>query len=169
MSRLVRAPVLMLVALATVAGCASSAPPALPPPPPPGTALLARADELTGLGEYARAIEAYDVYLQLHDGAVAVPRVRATRAALAGVVAARAEVARLAGELSAREREIGRLRQALVAREQDLGRVGEELAARDVELFRARQELARLAGEADRLRADIERLKQMDLRLEQRR
>lgn len=114
-----------LVAMLTLTGCAT------------GDA-LARADRLVEQGDYGAAMLAYDEVLARHPHDA---RVRAAREALATLLAARADVARLR----------------------------DTLAARDGELSRLRQEMHRLAQEANRLRADLETIKEIDLRKEPKR
>lgn len=133
--------------------------------PPAGAALLAQADGLAAEGRYEDALAAYEDWLRRHPDAGEARRVRASRAALAALVEARAEVARLRRQLD----EVAGLRDELAARERELARVRGELAGRDGEVARLRQEVARLAAEADRLRADLETLKRVDLEMERRR
>lgn len=120
----------VLVAMLTLTGCAGL--------PRTTHEALARADRLVEQGDYGAAVQAYDEVLARapHDA-----RARASRDALATLLAARADVARLR----------------------------DTLAARDGELSRLRQEMHRLAQEASRLRADLETIKEIDLRKEPKR
>jgi predicted nuclease with TOPRIM domain len=117
------------VAALVLAGCATLWPPIL---------LLDRADRLAARGDYGGAVRTYDELLAKYPQD---HRAQARRDTLAGLLAARA----------------------------DLARVREELAAREIELSRLRQEMQRLLAETERLRGDIEELKKIDLRQEERR
>lgn len=103
----------------------------------PGDA-LARADRLVEQGDYGAALQAYNEILARNPDEA---RARASRDALASLLAARADVARLR----------------------------DTLALRDGELTKLRQEMQRLTQEADRLRTDLETLKEIDLRKEPKR
>jgi hypothetical protein len=104
--------------------------------PPP--LLLDRADRLAAQGDYGGAVRAYDELLARNPQDL---RAQARRDTVAGLLAARA----------------------------DLARLREELTARESELHRLRQEMQRLLAETERLRGDIEELKRIDLRQEERR
>jgi hypothetical protein len=140
----------VIVIIWAIAGCVSS-----PPPSRPSAALLVRADRLVADGQYAGALEAYGEILTKYPDTHEADRARSSREALAGLLAARAQVARLTADMKAQEAELVRTR--------------EQVAARDSELARARQEIVRLTAEADRLRADLEHLKKIDIDLERRR
>lgn len=112
------------------------------------TVSLAKAERLTEEGQYQQAVAAYDEFLAVHADDAQAPRALANRDALAGFLIARAELARLRQDLTARETEVARLRE---------------------EVARVRDELARVRQEGERLRADLERLKQIDLRQDRRR
>lgn len=105
------------------------------------TVSLARAEKLTEEGQYQQALAAYDEFLAVHADDAQAPRALGHRDAIAGYLTARAELARLRQDLTAREAEVARLR----------------------------EELARVRQESERLRADLERLKQIDLRPDRRR
>jgi TolA-binding protein len=137
-------------------------PPAVPAPIAPSVALLKQADGLLQRGSYEDAIRAYGDFLHQSPEDSAAPRVRATRDALAGLVAHQAEVARLREQAEAAERELVRLRRDLAGRQAELGRLRQELAERQAEV-------ARVSEENENLRSDLERLKSVDLRLERRR
>jgi hypothetical protein len=107
----------------------------------PSAVLLDRADRLVGDGDYRAAVGAYDEILTRYPQDRIARRAQVRRDTVAGLLAARADVARLREELVAREVEVGRLR----------------------------QEVQRLLAESERLRADIEELKRIDLRQEERR
>jgi uncharacterized protein HemX len=124
--------------------------------------LLGQADRLVSQGQYAGALEAYGEILAKYPETDEAARARGGRDTLTSLLAARAQVARLAAEMKAQETELARAR--------------EQAAGRDAELTRARQEIARLTAEADRLRADadrvradLENLKKIDIDLERRR
>ena len=140
----------LVVIIGAVAGCVVSS-----PAPRPSATLLAQADRLMTQGRYAGALEAYGEILAKYPDAEEAVRARSSRETLAGLLAARAQVARLTADMKAQEAELVRTR--------------EQVAARDGELQRARQEIARLTAEADRLRADLESLKKIDIDLERRR
>jgi hypothetical protein len=99
---------------------------------------LARAERLVEQGDYGAAVNAYNEFLARYPHET---RARASRDALASLLAARAEVARLR----------------------------DTLALRDGELTKLRQEMQRLTQEADRMRTDLETLKEIDLRKEPKR
>jgi hypothetical protein len=101
-------------------------------------ALLAHADRLADRQQYEPALRAYDEFLSRYPGDPAAPRALKSRDAVASIVTASAELARLRSELAARDA---------------------ELAARDAELVKLRQL-------TERLRADLEKLKEVDLNLE---
>ena len=128
--------------------CASWPPtwtPSWPPSWPPfnraSKASLAKAERLAEEGRYQQAVAAYDEFLAEHADDSQAPRALANRDAIAGFLTARAEVARLR----------------------------QDLTARDAEVARLREELARVRQESERLRADLERLKEIDLRQDRRR
>jgi tetratricopeptide (TPR) repeat protein len=111
-------------------------------------ALKEQGDRLIAEGQYAAAVRAYDEFLARYPDNHEAPRVLARRDAIAGLLGAREEIARLQGELGVRDGELGRLRQ---------------------EIARLTAESERLRSEADRLRADLEKLKRLDIELERRR
>jgi predicted RNase H-like nuclease (RuvC/YqgF family) len=119
-----------------------------PPPPAQTDVMLERADQLAGRGDYAAAVQAYDQFLATRPDDRAAARAQASRDTAAGLLSARAEIARLRGELEGRETEVARLRQ---------------------EITRLTTETERLRSEADRFRADLEKLKRLDLEQERRR
>jgi chromosome segregation ATPase len=131
--------------------------------------LLVRADQMMTAGEYGDALEAYGEILAKYPDADEARRARGSREAIAALLAARAQVARLTADMKAREAELARTREHVAARDHDVARAREHLAARDGDLARARQEITRLTAEADRLRADLETLKKIDIDLERRR
>ena len=130
---------LAAVLLLLTAGCASW--PAGWPLARPSATLLAEADRLAVAGEYARAVVAYDEVLGRYPDDGEAPRALARRDALASILAAREDLARL---------------------RQEVGRLADDLGRREAELARLKQELARR-------QAELERLKQIDMRLPQRR
>lgn len=107
----------------------------------PSNSIVARAERLVHQGDYVAAMQAYDEAIAKYPEDAAPSHVRAARESLGGLLAARADAARLR----------------------------ETLAARESELTKLRGELQRLTAEAERLRADLEQLKQIDLRQERRR
>lgn len=135
-----RSAVALLLVSALFTACASG-PLSRPPFTRASKASLAKAERLTEEGQYQQAVAAYDAFLTAHSDDSEAPRALANRDAIAGFLTARAEMARLQQDLTAREAEVARLR----------------------------EELARLRQESERLRADLERLKQIDLRPERRR
>jgi septal ring factor EnvC (AmiA/AmiB activator) len=139
-------------------------------------ALLDEADRRAAQGDYAAAVNLYEDILAFQADPAVLDRARTRRDTVAGLLAARGEVARVREQLAAREAEVRRLQEQLAAREQALAARERTLAARDGELARAQHELAarqaemkQLAAEADKLRADLENLKRIDLQLERRR
>jgi len=106
---------------------------------------LADADARAANGDYPAALAAYDAYLVRYPDDDGVARVRAVRAMVAELVAARAELAALRDRLTTRER-------------------GEA-----AELARLRQELSARQAEVSRLKGDLEALKRTDLQMERRR
>jgi hypothetical protein len=104
----------------------------------PPALLLDRADRLVARGDYGGAVRTYDELLAKYPQD---HRALARRDTLTGLMAARADLARLREELTARESELSRLR----------------------------LEMQRLLAETERLRDDIEELKRIDLRQEERR
>ena len=155
---------ILVVIIGAVAGCASAAPPTRP-----SATLLVQADRMVTAGHYADAFEAYGEILAKYPDAGEAGRARGSRDAIAALLAARAQVARLTADMRAQEAELARTRERAAARESDLARTREQAAARDGDLARARQEIARLTADADRLRADLETLKKIDIDLERRR
>jgi hypothetical protein len=75
------------------------------------TALLTHADRLADRQQYYSALRAYDEFLTRHAGDPAAPRALKSRDALASIIMARAELARLRHELAARDAELTKLRQ----------------------------------------------------------
>jgi hypothetical protein len=108
---------------------------------------LAEADASAARGEYQVALTAYDTYLKDNPDDA---RIRAMRAMMADLVAARAELAAL--------------------REQVAGLRAQLTRARDdaSELAKVRQELTARQAEVARLREDLEALKRTDLQMERR-
>lgn len=135
-----RSAVALVLVSALFTACASW-PLSRPPFTRASKASLAKAERLTEEGQYQQAVAAYDAFLAAHGDDSEAPRALANRDAIAGFLTARAEMARLQQDLTAREAEVARLR----------------------------EELARLRHESERLRADLERLKQIDLRPDRRR
>lgn len=75
------------------------------------TSLLARADRLAERQQYEAALRSYDEFLTRYPGDAAAPRALKSRDAIASIVTARGELARLRNELAARDAELARLRQ----------------------------------------------------------
>jgi len=94
----------VLVGLA-VGGCASSWPFSDAP------TLLARADRLADRQQYEPAVRAYDEFLLQYAQDPAAPRAQKSRDAVAAILTARGELARLRSELAARDAELAKLRQ----------------------------------------------------------
>jgi hypothetical protein len=144
----VRGPIIAVI-LGLLAGCASW--PATWSPRAllshPSSTLFERADRLVADRQYEDALEAYDQILAKYPDADEAGRARAARDVLAGLLAARARIARLSAEIRVKEAELARAR--------------EQLSAREGDLLRTRQE-------AERLRADLEQLKRIDIDLERR-
>lgn len=122
--------------LFVLAGCTT-----WPAGPRPSATLLASADRLAVQGDWAAAARAYDEFVARYPNDPAAPQAQASRHALARLLEAEAEIARLQRMLAEREGQVGRLR----------------------------QDLERVTAEANRLRADLERLKRIDIQLERRR
>lgn len=95
----------ILVAM-TLAGCATAEWPL-----GGATSLLARADRLADRQQYAPALRTYDEFLTRYPADPAAPRALKSRDTIASIVTARAELARLRGELAARDAELAKLRQ----------------------------------------------------------
>jgi hypothetical protein len=142
----------LVVIIGAITGCASLS---LPLPSRPSTTLLVQADRMVGEGQYAEALDVYGEVMAKYPNTDDATRARTRRDTVAGLLAARAQVARLTAEMKAQEAELVRTR--------------EQVAARDGELARARQEIGRLTAETDRLRTDLENLKKIDIDLERRR
>jgi hypothetical protein len=140
----------LVVIIVTIAGCAASA-----PSPRPSALILARADRLVAQGQHAGALEAYEEILAKYPHTDEAGRARSSRDTLGHLLAARAQIVKLTGEMKAQEAQM---------RAQEV-----QMKSQDAELARARQEIARLTAEADRLRADLENLKKIDIDLERRR
>lgn len=118
----------MLVAL-LVAGCASW--PSWPSWPAflrPGATLLDRADRQVQAGDYAAAVQTYDVLLARYPDDPEAPRARASRDVAA-------EIVRLRAELSSRDTELSRLRQEVTRLRDDL----EHLKRMDLQLERGKK------------------------------
>ena len=142
----------VLLALAA-GGCSSWWTPKWPPStwmpaPRPAAKLLADADRSVSEGKYQDALEAYDEILAKYPDAEEAPRASARREPLADLIAARAQISRLATAVRNQENDLARLRS---------------------ELARSRQEIQRLTEESEKLRADLEQLKRIDIDLERRR
>lgn len=73
--------------------------------------LLAHADRLADRKQYESALRAYDEFLTRFPGDPAAPRALKSRDAVASIVTARTELARLRSELAARDAELAKLRQ----------------------------------------------------------
>lgn len=95
----------ILVAM-TLAGCATAEWPL-----GGATSLLARADRLADGQQYEPAVRTYDEFLTRYPADPAAPRALKSRDTIASIVTARAELARLRGELAARDAELAKLRQ----------------------------------------------------------
>jgi hypothetical protein len=137
----VRRSALAVLLVSTLVTACASRPLAWWPFARASTVSLAKAEKLTEEGQYQQAVAAYDEFLAVHADDSEAPRALAHRDAIAGFLIARAELARLR----------------------------QDLTARDAEVARLRDELARVRQESERLRADLERLKQIDLRQDRRR
>jgi len=94
-----------------LAGCAPWWPPAT---------LLDRADRLVQKGDYASAVRTYDELLAKYPDDPSARRALVSRDAVAGLLAARADIARLREELASRDGELNRLRQELERLREDL-------------------------------------------------
>ena len=114
----------------------------------PAAMLLLRADRAADELRFRQALALYDEFLARYPDDVEARRALESRDTVAAIVTTREELARLRGELRAREIETGKLRD---------------------EVTRLRQELASRQAESDKLRADLERMKELDLKLERRR
>lgn len=108
-----------LLALA-LGGCATAGRPS-----GDATVLLARADRLVDRQQYEQALRAYDEFLTRYAGDPAAPRALKTRDAVASIVTARVELARLRNELAARDAELARLRQETERLRTDLEKLKE--------------------------------------------
>lgn len=109
----------------------------------PAATLLDHADHLVKQGDYASAVKVYDDLLTRYPDNRLADRALASRQTVASLLAARADVARLRQEVSARDAELSRLKQ--------------EVTARDAEVSRLKQDL-------EKLRQDLENMKKIDLR-----
>jgi len=114
----------------------------------PAAMLLLRADRAADELRFRQALALYDEFLARYPDDVEARRALESRDTVAAIVTTREELARLRGELRARELETAKLRD---------------------EVTRLRQELASRQAESDKLRADLERMKELDLKLERRR
>jgi hypothetical protein len=114
----------------------------------PAAMLLLRADRAADELRFRQALVLYDEFLARYPDDVEARRALESRDTVAAIVTTREELARMRGELRARELEAGKLRD---------------------EMTRLRQELASRQAESDKLRADLERMKELDLKLERRR
>jgi outer membrane protein assembly factor BamD (BamD/ComL family) len=150
---------ILVVIIGAIAGCSTLS---LPLPSRPSSTLLAQADRLLGEGQYTDALEVYGEVVTKYPNTDDAARARARHDTIAGLLAARAQVTRLTGEVT-------RLTAETKAQEAELVRTREQVAGRDGELARARQEIGRLTAETDRLRTDLEHLKKIDIDLERRR
>jgi len=142
-SRLTRTLAVVLLA-ATLGGCATWS----WWPFRPAAMLLIRADRAADERRFRQALALYDELLTRYPDDVEARRALESRDTVAAIVTTREELARLRGELRARESEVTKLRE---------------------EVTRLRQELSSRQAESDKLRADLERMKELDLRLERRR
>jgi hypothetical protein len=136
--------IIAVLAVVALAGCASST----WWPFRPAAMLLLRADRAADEMRFRQALFLYDEFLARYPDDVEARRALESRDTVAAIVTTREELARLRGELRAREIETGKLRD---------------------EVTRLRQELASRQAESDKLRADLERMKELDLKLERRR
>ncbi|MGH7354769.1 MAG: tetratricopeptide repeat protein [Candidatus Rokuibacteriota bacterium] len=100
--------VLLLLLATASAGCASWS---WRPWQSPAGAALARADQLTERGEYAKAVAAYDDYLARYPDDGDARRALQTRDALATIGTLRQEVTRLRDELAKLRTDLERLKQ----------------------------------------------------------
>jgi hypothetical protein len=73
--------------------------------------LLAHADRLADRQQYEPAMRTYDEFLTRYASDPAAPRALKSRDAVAAILSARVELARLRSELAARDAELARLRQ----------------------------------------------------------
>jgi len=144
MKRPTRALAIVLLLVATMTGCASWT----WWPFRPAAMLLMRADRAADELRFRQALALYDEFLARYPDDVEARRALESRDTVAAIVTTREELARLRGELRAREIETGKLRD---------------------EVTRLRQELTSRQAESDKLRADLERMKELDLKLERRR
>jgi tetratricopeptide (TPR) repeat protein len=142
--------VVLAVMILSLAGCVSWSPVSRP-----SAALLVNADRLVTQGRYAEALDAYEEVLAKYPEAAEAARARVSREAIAELLAARAQIARLTAGMKTQEAELARLRELAAARAGELGH--------------ARAEIARLTADADRLRTDLEQLKRIDIDMERRR
>jgi len=140
----------LAVMILSLAGCVSWSPVSRP-----SATLLANADRLVTQGRYAEALDAYEQVLAKYPEAAEAARARVSREAIAELLAARAQIARLTAGMKTQEAELARLRELAAARAGELGQ--------------ARAEIARLTADADRLRTDLEQLKRIDIDMERRR
>jgi chromosome segregation ATPase len=114
----------------------------------PAAMLLLRADRAADELRFRQSLALYDEFLARYPDDVEARRALESRDTVAAIVTTRDELARMRGELRAREAEAAKLRD---------------------EVARLRQELASRQAETDKLRADLERMKELDLKLERRR
>jgi chromosome segregation ATPase len=89
------------------------------------TTLLARADRLTDRQQYEPALRMYDEFLTRYASDPAAPRALKSRDAVASIITARAELARLRNEIAARDAELAKLRQETERLRADLEKLKE--------------------------------------------
>ena len=121
----------------------------------PAAMLLMRADRAADELRFRQALALYDEFLARYPDDVEARRALESRDTVAAIVTTREELARLRGELRARELEAMKLRD-------EVNRLRQELASRQAESDKLR-------AESDKLRTDLERMKELDLKLERRR
>lgn len=89
------------------------------------TTLLTRADRLAQRQQYDSSLRVYDEFLARYPDDPAAPRALRSRDAVASIITARAELARLRQELAARDAELARLRQEAERLRADLEKLKE--------------------------------------------
>ncbi|MGH7324068.1 MAG: tetratricopeptide repeat protein [Candidatus Rokuibacteriota bacterium] len=86
----------------------------------PSATLLDRADRMVERGDYAGALQTYDELLARYPSDRLATRAQTSRQTVTNLLAARADVARLRHELTARDAELSRLKQDLERLREDL-------------------------------------------------
>jgi chromosome segregation ATPase len=154
-----------LLLAAALGGCAS----ATWWPFRPAAMLLMRADRAADELRFRQALALYDEFLARYPDDVESRRALESRDTVAAIVTTREELARMRGELRARELEARKLRD-------EVNRLRQEMTSRQAESDKLRAESDKLRAESDKLRAesdklrtDLERMKELDLKLERRR